>query len=118
MILSTVIFLPLLGALLLLLIPKEEEGLLRGISLLFATATFAISLLLLRGFDADGWNQVVNLPWVPSLGIGYHFGIDGISLYLVLLTTFLMPIVPVSAWQSVSRKVREFVVCMLILETG
>jgi NADH-quinone oxidoreductase subunit M len=82
-------------------------------------ATFATSLLLLPGFDPAGWNAVVDVPWVEQpLGIHFHLGVDGISLWLVLLTTFLTPIALLASYHSVSRKVREFVVTMLVLETG
>jgi NADH-quinone oxidoreductase subunit M len=118
MILTVVTFLPLAGALLLMLLPREEENLLRGAGFVVALATFFASLFLLPGFDPSGWNHVVDAEWVPSLGIHYHLGVDGISLWLVMLTTFLMPIVLLSSWASIGKKVREFVIAMLILETG
>src|SRR5262249_13126314 len=98
MLLTTVTFLPLAGALLLMLFPREEENLLRGVGLTTALITFFASLFMLPGFDAGGWNHVVDMTWVEALGIHYHLGVDGISLWLVLLTTFLMPIVLLSAW--------------------
>jgi NADH-quinone oxidoreductase subunit M len=118
MILTVVTFLPLAGALLCMLIPREEEGLLRGIGFVTALATFGASLFILPGFDPAGWNHVVQAEWVKALGIRYHLGIDGISLWLVLLTTFLMPVVLLSTWGAINRKVREFMIAMLILETG
>jgi NADH-quinone oxidoreductase subunit M len=118
MMLAVITFLPLAGALALMLLPREEEGLLRGGALCIALTTFAASLLMLGDFDAATFNHVVDWSWVPSLGIRFHLGVDGISLWLVLLTTFLMPIVLLSAWTSISKKVREFVIAMLILETG
>jgi NADH-quinone oxidoreductase subunit M len=116
--LTAITFLPLAGALLLMLFPRDEENLLRGVGLTTTLLTFFASLFMLPGFDANGWNHVVDLTWVESLGIHYHLGVDGISLWLVLLTTFLMPIVLLSAWGSITKKVREFVIAMLILETG
>jgi NADH-quinone oxidoreductase subunit M len=118
MMLTTIVFLPLLGALLMLLLPPEEEGLLRGVALTIALATFVVSLGLLAGFDPNGWNAAIDKAWVPALGIRFHLAIDGISLWLVLLTTFLVPVVLLSAQRAVSKKVREFVVAVLILETG
>ncbi len=118
MILSVITWLPLAGALLLMLFPREEEGLLRGGALVVSLVTFFASLFLLPGFDPAGWNHVVDAEWVPTLGIHYHLGVDGISLWLILLTTFLMPIVLLSTWGSINKKVREFAVAMLVLETG
>jgi NADH-quinone oxidoreductase subunit M len=118
MLLTTITFLPLFGALLCLLIPREEEGLLRGLGLVIALLTFAASLFMLGGFQPAQWNFVVDKEWVASFGVHYKLGVDGISLWLVLLTTFLMPIVLLSAWTAVNKKVREFIVTMLILETG
>jgi NADH-quinone oxidoreductase subunit M len=118
MLLTTITFLPLAGALLLLAIPREEKGLHRGLALAVALSTFFVSLGLLSGWNSGGWNHVVDAEWVPSLGIRYHLGIDGISLWLVLLTTFLMPVVLISTFSSIEKKVREFMVAALILETG
>jgi NADH-quinone oxidoreductase subunit M len=118
MMLAALTFLPLAGALALSLLPREEEGLVRGVALTVALATFCLSLGLLPGFDVNGWNAVVDREWVPDLGVRFHLGVDGISLYLVLLTTFLVPVVLFSSWSAITRKVREFAIAMLILETG
>ena len=118
MILTVLTFLPLLGALALLFIPKEEENLLRGSAITIALATFGVSLCLLFNWNDTGFNHVIDIVWVKSLGIHFHLGVDGISLWLVLLTTFLMPIVLLSSWGAIHKKVREFVVVMLVLETG
>ena len=118
MILTLITFLPLCGALLCMLLPREEEGLLRGTAFVTALATFVASLFLLSGFNPHGWSFVVDVPWVAALGIHYHLGVDGISLWLVLLTTFLVPIVLLGSWHSINKKVREFMVTVLILETG
>ena len=118
MILPIVTFLPLLGALLCLAVPREETGLQRGIGLSTALLTFAASLLLLSDFEPAKMNYVVRWAWAPSLGIEFHLGIDGISLWLVMLTTFLLPIVFVSTWSAITDKVREFVICALVLQTG
>src|SRR5215468_3058655 len=118
MILTFVTFLPLAGALLHLLVPREEEGLHRGLAFLTALATFVVSLFLLLGFDPGGFNFVVDKVWIASLGVHYKLRVDGISLWLVLLTTFLMPLVLLSSWSAIGKKVREFCVAMLVLETG
>src|SRR5262245_23413265 len=118
MLLTTVTFLPLFGALLCLLLPREEEGLLRGFGFTIALVTFGASLFLLRDSSPAQWNHVVDTEWVAAFGVHYKMGVDGISLWLVLLTTFLMPIVLCSSWSAIHKKVREFIVAMLILETG
>src|SRR4051794_37540123 len=99
-ILTVVTFLPLLGALVCLLMPREEAALQRGTALTFALVTFLVSLGVLVGFDGKtgGMLHEVDVEWVKPLGIHYHMGVDGISLWLMLLTTFLMPIVVASAW--------------------
>jgi NADH-quinone oxidoreductase subunit M len=118
MLLTLVTFLPLFGALLCLLLPREEEGLLRGFAFATSLATFGVSLFMLGDFNPAQWNHVVDAEWVASFGIHFKLGVDGISLWLVLLTTFLMPIVLCASWSSIEKKTREFVVAMLILETG
>ena len=118
MILTLITFIPLAGALLCLLIPREEEGLLRGFAFTVSLVTFFCSLFMLPGFTPNEWNLMVDHEWVAGLGIHFKLAADGISLWLVLLTTFLMPIVFVSTWGSITKKVREFAVAMLVLETG
>ncbi len=118
MTLTLVTFLPLFGALLIMLMPREEEGLHRGVALTTALATFITSLFMLSGFDSSGWNLTVDKEWIASLGIHYKLGVDGISLWLVLLTTFLMPVVLLSTWSAIHKKVRELCIALLVLETG
>ncbi|MEK7443436.1 MAG: NADH-quinone oxidoreductase subunit M, partial [candidate division NC10 bacterium] len=120
MLLSAVTFLPALGALIIALLPRGQERLARSLALLTALAAFAISLPLYTGFDAGqaAYQFVEHRDWMPSLGIAYHLGIDGISLLLVLLTTFLMPLAILSSWHSIERRWKEFAVTMLLLETG
>ena len=73
---------------------------------------------MLLGFDPKVMNHEVNVAWSAGLGIRFHFGVDGISLWLALLSTFLMPIVVISAFRAIDSKVREFIICALVLETG
>jgi len=82
--------------------------------------TFLLSLRLIARFDPTqtGYQFVEYLPWIPELGIQYHVGIDGISLFLVMLTTFLMPIVMAASWNDITRSVKSYVFFMLFLETG
>ncbi len=118
-ILSIVVFLPLAGALLLALVPKEADKLIRAITLVITTATFLASIVVVALFNAadSGFQLVERHQWVPSAGANYTLGIDGISLWLVLLTTLLFPI-SVLASQRVGHRVKAFHVVLLVLETG
>ncbi|MBL9006920.1 MAG: NADH-quinone oxidoreductase subunit M [Myxococcales bacterium] len=118
MILPVITLLPLLGVLLCLVVPREEAALHRGIGIGVTLTAFLVSLLVLSGFDPATMNHVVKWAWAPSLGIHFHLGIDGISLWLVLLTTFLMPVVLLSTVNAITEKVREFIIAVLVLETG
>ena len=118
--LTVVTFLPFAGALALTLVPRGREAVLRAGALAVAVATFLISLPLYFWFDAGSadYQFEVVARWMPTLGAAYHVGIDGISLLLVLLTTFLMPLALASAWGVIEDRLKEFVATMLILETG
>ena len=118
LLLLAVTLLPLAGALIVAALPREEENLQRGVGIATTLVTFALSMGLLIGWKADGWNAMVDYTWSASLGIHFKLAVDGISIWMVLLTTFLMPIVMLSAWTAVSKKVREFVVVLLVLEVG
>jgi NADH-quinone oxidoreductase subunit M len=118
--LTAVTFLPTAGALALLFVPRRLEAVLRGGALLVTVATFALSLPLYVRFDARvaEYQFVEYARWMPTLGVGYHLGVDGISLLLVLLTTLMTPVALASAWRSIDDRVKEFVVTLLVLETG
>jgi NADH-quinone oxidoreductase subunit M len=113
--------LPVAGALLLLFIGNADgrrDGLIRWVSLAIAVATFGVTLALWAGFDSSspGFQFVERHPWIPTFGIDYYLGIDGISLLLVVLTSFLSPVALLSSWGSIERKVKEFSIFMLALE--
>ena len=118
--LSIVLWLPTLGALLLLFVPRTQIAAQRGLALVVALAAFAASLLLYFAFDfgAPGFQFVDYFDWVPSWGINYSVSLDGVSLWLVLLTTFLTPLTLISTWDSVHKDFRSFQILMLLLETG
>jgi NADH-quinone oxidoreductase subunit M len=120
--LTAVIFLPLLGALALALIPRDEVGQHRAVAFAISLVTFGLSLGLWFGFDAGAaapeFQFDVQAPWMPSLGIGYHVGLDGVALLLVLLTTVLTPVVILSAWKAINDRVKEFLIAILVLETA
>ncbi len=116
--LSTVIFLPSLGALLAFLIGSEE--LVKRMALVTTTLTFLLSLILFFMFDPSrtAMQFFEGYDWIPALGISYEVGVDGISLLLIVLTTFLMPLTILSSWDAVHARTREFMICMLFLESG
>jgi NADH-quinone oxidoreductase subunit M len=121
-VLGWITLLPLFGAALVMLVPREEEAIHRGLGLLITTITFLVSLLILPDFDGmqAGFQLQVDKVWIEPLGIHFHLGVDGISLWLVLLTTFLMPVTLLSPQAIGTRniRVREFIVAMLVLESG
>jgi NADH-quinone oxidoreductase subunit M len=120
--LSVVIFVPLLGALALALVPRDEPMQHRGIALTVSIATFLLSLGLWFGFDASAaapeFQFQQEIQWMPTIGIGYHVGLDGVALLLVMLTTALTPIVFLSTWKAVEDRVKEFMIALLVLETA
>jgi len=118
--LSSVVFLPLLGAMVLAGWPRGNDQAMRWGGLIIMLVTFGLSLALYPLFDpaVAGMQFSERVPWVKTVGIFYHVGVDGISLPLVLLTTFLSPIALLGAWQSITSKVKEFVIFMLLLETA
>jgi NADH-quinone oxidoreductase subunit M len=120
MLLTAVTFLPALGGLVLLFVPRTVGAVFRVGGLGVSLMTFLLSVPLFVGFDADvaGFQFEEARAWMPGFGISYHLGIDGISLLLVLLTTFLTPVALASAWHAIESRWKEFVVTMLILETG
>ena len=120
-ILSVVTFLPVLGALLVMLLARGNgpiaKGTARWIALWTTLVTFAISLVMVWRFDATSpeFQFVEKHPW---LGLAsYHMGVDGISLPFVILTTALMPICILASWTSIQKRVKEYMVAFLILET-
>lgn len=117
MLLSLLIFLPLLFALIVAALPNEK--LIRPVSLGLSLFHFALSLLLFYRFDTTkvGLQLSEFAPWVPTFGINYFVGIDGISFWLVILSTFLTPIVILGSWTAITERVRSFHICMFFLLT-
>jgi len=118
-ILALVTFTPLAGAFLLALLPRRDEAIRRA-ALVVSLATFALSLRLPFAFDAaqPGFQFEIDLPWIPSPNIHFHLGLDGISLWLVVLTTFLVPLCVLISWKSIHERVKEFFILLLVLETS
>ena len=120
-ILSVTTFLPLVGALFIMVMRSDGEAESRNarwIALWTTLITFAISLILVWRFDASSpeFQFVEKRPWLGGT-ITYHMGVDGISLPFVILTTALMPICIIASWQPIQRRVKEYMVAFLVLET-
>jgi NADH-quinone oxidoreductase subunit M len=118
--LTAVVFMPAVGALLLCLLPAQQHTNLKLGALVITVATFLVSLGLWVGFDPSvtAYQFQYRLPWIESFGISYHVGIDGISLLLIVLTTFLVPLTLLGSWSAIEKRVKEFVISILILQTG
>ena len=116
--LNVVLVLPLVGFLVLLVLPRRDHGLLRATALFFSLATFVLSLPLAATPGAGAFQWETDLAWISTPPIRYHVGIDGISLWLVLLVTFLTPISILASWRHIESRVKEFFIFLLLLETG
>ena len=119
-ILTITLFTPLVGALVIMLLPKEGKDTIRWAGNVFAFLGFLISLALIFWFDADqgGFQFVKQVEWIPTIGAQYHLGIDGISLLMVLLTTLLGFLSILSSWTAIGERVKEYYAFFLILQTG
>ena len=120
-ILTVVTFLPIVGAILLLFVPSEDENgknLARWIALATSTVTFLLSLWMWSRFDSAeaSFQFVENYEWIGT-SIGYRMGVDGVSILFVVLTALLIPACVLSSWGSISNRVREYMLVFLILET-
>jgi len=118
-ILSWLVFSPLALALLLFCLPKGSDELSRWIALAGSLLVFGISLVVFLAFDKTnpGYQFAVQRDWLPLIGAKYSLGIDGISLFLVLLTTFLLPSIVLSAWHAVENDAKKYLAFMLALES-
>src|SRR5713226_5670082 len=125
-ILSIILFTPLVGALLLLFVPKENKDAIRWIANLFALAGFLVSIPLVPLFWAERFDATHQFKflegalnnWIPSIGAGYVLGIDGISFLLIMLTTLLGWVSILSSWTAIEERVKEYYIWFLILQTG
>lgn len=115
MLLSVLVFLPVIYALVVLTLPHDRW--VRPVSLGLGLAHFILSLGLLIGFDTStaALQFVEQRPWIPSVGISYFLGVDGISLWLILLTTFLTPLTILGSWTSITRRLKAFHASMFFL---
>lgn len=118
--LTAIVFLPLLGALICLAFPRGEHTGVRGFAFTVSIIDFVLACWLWARFNPGDISMqlVEKVEWIPSLGISYSMAVDGVALILIVLTTFLLPIVVLSTYSSVEERSREFMVCMLFLQTG
>lgn len=121
--LTILILLPFAGALAMVvysLAPSRKDDHYRWIALIATVATFVVSLLLLRGAGGSGaeFRFEENVNWIGSIGARYHLGVDGASLWLVLLTTLLMPIAVLSSWTSISKRPLAYYAFLLVLASA
>lgn len=117
-ILSTVIFLPVVGACLLLLMRSDKA--IKMTALAAGTVNFLVSLVLYVNFDPATYMFQFGemIPWMPSYNMNYVLGIDGITIFLILLTTLLTPLCVLSAWSAIQQRVKEFMFCILVMEAA
>ncbi|MGD0233529.1 MAG: proton-conducting transporter membrane subunit, partial [Syntrophorhabdales bacterium] len=119
-ILSLLIYVPLLGAVALLFVRREHEAYIKGFTLVLSLIEFALSIPLYFYFNEKtvGMQFVEKRSWFPEWGITYFLGIDGISLLLILLTTFLTVLCVLCSWRAIETRVKEYYVTFLFLETA
>ena len=117
---TALLVLPIVGALVVATLPKGETKLAHGVGIAFAALEFLVSIPLVTSFAVGqgGMQLETNVPWIAEFGINYHVGVDGFSLWIILLTTLLTPLCIWGAWNSIDKRGAEFVVSMLVLETG
>src|SRR5512145_205970 len=120
--LSIITYTPLLGALVLLVLPvfKGNDNAVRWFSNVVGVVGFLVSLPLWFWFDRgkDGFQFEEKASWIPSIGVSYYFGVDGVSALLILLTTLLGAISILCSWTAITDRVRQFYVFLLLLQTG
>ncbi|HEY6101907.1 MAG TPA: NADH-quinone oxidoreductase subunit M [bacterium] len=119
-VLSVLIFLPVVGAAVVAVIDRRRVGVIQWAGLVVALAALALAVILAVRFEAGtaAMQFEEHAPWIPASGIGYHLGMDGIALPLVLLTAVMLPLGLLSSWGSVTERVKEFTISMLVLETA
>lgn len=118
--LSWILLLPLVGAVTIAFLNPQSKTVIKTVGIAFSLVAFVVSVVVFLKFDAtNGAMQFVEKhTWIPSLDVSYHLGIDGISLLLVVLTTFLTPIALLASWESIEHKLKGYVALMLLLEVG
>jgi len=116
---AVIVLAPVVGALVLAFLPGSAERTHKVVAIAVSTAVFVLSLALVHGFRLEpGMQFEVSREWMPSLGIRYHVGVDGLSLWLIILTTLLTPLSLLASWHSIHARVKAFNIFMLLLEAG
>jgi NADH-quinone oxidoreductase subunit M len=120
--LTLVTFLPLVGALFILVVRGDAESVARNaraVALWTSLATFVLSLALWFGFDSSnvGFQFEERAEWLPAFGVTYHMGVDGVSVLFVLLSTFLTPLCILASWEAIEVRVKEYMIAFMVLET-
>ena len=117
---SVVLFAPVVGLILLAFLRSRGDHIIRVATLLTSLVTFGLSLLMLSSFDSgeSGYQMAHVAEWIPSAGITYHVAVDGISIWLVLLTTFIMPLAILASWNSITERTYLYYSFLLMLETA
>ena len=114
--------LPLAGALVILVVPKEHDRLIRGLGIVVTGAALILAIAIATGFDygASGLQYELNVPWIEAIGARYHVGIDGMSMPLYVLTFLLTFLCAIYTWRYVPPpgRTKAFIALMLLLETG
>ena len=120
LLLSLMIFTPLLGMIVVLLLPRESEELIKRVTLIFTLIPLALAVYLFISYDRStaGTQYVVNVPWIDAFNIQYHVGIDGLSVTLLLLTALLGPICVIASWRNIEKGIKAYMALFLLLETG
>jgi NADH-quinone oxidoreductase subunit M len=120
--LTILVFLPLAGAILVAILPARREQAVRNVSLITTILTLVVAAIVVGQFQpgtADfQMDEANNWSWIAPLGVRFHLGVDGISLWLVALTALLMPTAVLCSWTSISHRIKEHYALMLVLETG
>src|SRR5438045_315342 len=118
--LSLILFTPLVGAILVLLVDKRQENVIRWIANIVAFLGFVISVPLWFWYNSSSaeFQFVERAPWIPSVGADYFLGVDGFSVLLILLTTMMGSIAMISSWNAITERVKEYYVFLLVLQTG
>src|SRR6478736_8313089 len=118
--LSLILFTPLAGALVLLLVNKEDTNAIRWIANVVAFIGFVISVPLWFWYNPQSgdFQFIEKAPWIPSVGAEYFLGVDGFSVLLILLTTMMGFIAVLSSWDAITERVKEYYIFLLVLQTG
>ena len=120
MLLSLMIFVPLLGMVVVLLLPRESEELIKRVTLLFTFIPLILAVYLFITYDRSTASSqyIANITWIEKFNINYHVGIDGLSVTLILLTALLGPICVIASWRNIEKGIKAYMALFLMLETG